>query len=183
MNKNYKQIEFRIASNIEDAVIELFKYKEKGMLVCGDFNGTVLYSDTVTMDSAYKQITGKTKLEFDKAQQEWRDNYEKEKREHKEKIPQLSEEWKKKGREILKEDKWGLWDKIVPIRLGDLYRGMELGNCLDIVGVLNSEGTFDDAKEKLISQSHSGMSYGLVCSMVKEFSTRGKDFIEYISAK
>ena len=59
----------------------------------------------------------------------------------------MTKVWLEKGREVLAEDKWELWDKIVPIRLGDLYRGMELGNCLDIVTVLNNNGTLDEAKE------------------------------------
>jgi len=78
MNKQYKKIEFCVGSNIESAVKELLNYKEKGILVCGDFNGTTLYSDTVTLDGAYKEITGKTKTEFDKSQQEWRERYDKE---------------------------------------------------------------------------------------------------------
>lgn len=177
--KKYKEIQFRLSSSIEQAVLLLFQYKESGVLVYGDFNGTKLYSDTVTMDGAYKEITGKTKSEFDKSQQEWHDNYDKEKREHEEAIPELSKLWMKKGREVLTEDKWELWDKIVPIRLGDLYRGMELGCSLDIIEILNNDGSFDKAKEKIESQGHSGMSYGLVCSMVSEFCNRGREFVEY----
>lgn len=180
MIKNYKEIEFCCGNPIEDAVRELLNYKNKGILACGSFNGTVLYSDTVTLDNAYQNIIGKTKAEFDKSQQEWRENYDKEQKEFKESIPSLSKEWMKKGREILTEDKWEYWDKIVPIRLGDLYHGMELGCCLDIVKILNDNGTFDEAKEKIESQGHSGMSFGLVCGMVREFCSKGNEFVEYI---
>lgn len=180
MDKKYKQIEFFAGSTVEKVVNELLSYRDKGKLVCGDFNGVILYSDTVTMDSAYKQITGKTKSEFDKLQQEWRENYDRQQREHKEKIPELTKVWMEKGREILKEDKWDYWDKIVPVRLGDLYQGMELGNCLDIVKILNSNGSLEEAKAEIENQGHSGMSFGLVCSMVKEFSERGSEFIEFV---
>ena len=61
MEKKYREIEFLCGWNIERAVIELLEYKEKGELVCGEFNGHMLYSDTVTMDSAYLEITGKNK--------------------------------------------------------------------------------------------------------------------------
>jgi hypothetical protein len=179
MDKIYLEIEF-FGETIEDAVKKLVGYREKGKLACGEFNGVTLYSDTVTMDSAYKEITGRTKAESDKARQEWKENYERQQREHEEKIPELSKEWMKKGREILAEDKWEYWDKIVPIRLGDLYQGMELGCCLDIVGILNNNGTLDKAKEKIEDQGHSGMSFGLVCSMVKAFCDRGDEFVEYI---
>lgn len=180
MNKNYKEIEFFVGSTIERAVKELLEYKEKGILACGDFNGTTLYSDTVTLDEAYISITGKTKAQLDKEHQEWRENYDREEREFKERIPSLSQEWMIKGREILMEDKWEYWDRIVPIRLNDLYHGMELGCCLDIVKILNDNGSLDKAKEEIENQNHSGMSYGLVCSMIKEFSDRGQEFVEYV---
>jgi len=180
MNKNYKTIDFMCGSNIEDAVNELLSYKEKGILTCGSFNGTTLYSDTVTINKAYMKIIGKTKEEFDKAQQERVENYKKQELEHKEAIPALTKVWMEKGREILTEDNWKLWDEIVPIRLSDLYNGMELGNCLDIVKILNNNGTLDEAKEKIESQNHSGMSFGLVCSMVKEFCSRGIEFADYV---
>ena len=172
--EKYKKIELLVGNTIEDAVNELLDYREKGELACCDFNGHTLYSDTVTMDDAYKEIIGKTKYEFDKAQQEMRDNFKRQDKEHKEQIPLLTKVWMEKGREILTEDKWELWDKIVPIRLNDLYQGMELGCCLDIVKILNNNGTFDEAKD------HSGMSFGLVCSMVKEFCNRGKEFVNYV---
>jgi hypothetical protein len=180
MNKNYKEIEFFAGSNIERAVKELLIYKEKGILACGDFNGTTLYSDTVTLDEAYISITGKTKAQLDKEHQEWKENYEREERKFKESIPSLSKEWMEKGREILTEDKWEYWDEVVPIRLGDLYHGMELGCCLDIVKILNNDDPLIIAKAMIESQNHSGVSYGLVCAMVKEFCDRGQEFVDYI---
>jgi predicted nuclease with TOPRIM domain len=180
MGRMYEKIEFFAGNTIEQAVNQLLNYKAQGKLVCGEFNGITLYSDTVTMDSAYKEITGKTKAEFDKGQQEWKDNYDKQKQEHEEKIPELTKVWMEKGREVLTEDKWEYWDKIVPIRLNDLYQGMELGNCLDIVNILNNNGTLDEAKEVIENQGHSGMSFGLVCAMVREFCDRGSEFVECV---
>src|SRR5690606_12777545 len=120
MSKRYLENEFW-GNTIEDAVNKLLEYREKGQLACGEFNGVTLYSDTVTMDGAYKDITGKTKAEFDNAQQEWRNDYKRKEKEHKDRIPELTKVWMDKGREILTEDKWEYWDQIVPIRLNDLY--------------------------------------------------------------
>ena len=50
----YREIEFDAGQNIESAVKEL---KEQKDLVCGSFNGQMLYSDIDDMDSAYKKIT------------------------------------------------------------------------------------------------------------------------------
>ncbi|MNT82855.1 hypothetical protein D3C72_2226450 [compost metagenome] len=57
---------------------------------------------------------------------------------------------------------------------------MELGACLDIVNILNNNGPLDEAKKTIESQGHTGMSFGLVCAMVKEFSDRGEEFVNYV---
>ena len=179
MKKEYLKIGF-CSNTIEDTVNELLNFKEKGQLASCNFNGTTLYSDTVTMDSAYKEITRKTKSEFDDELKQHQENRRRQQREHKEKTPELAKVWMERGRKILTEDKWDYWDKIVPIRLNDLYEGMELDSCLDIVDILNNDGTLEEAKKEIENQNHSGMSFGLVCSMVKEFSKRGNEFVEYV---
>ena len=166
--------------DLESTVNKLLNYKNKGILVYTDFNETRLYSDTVTMDNAYKQVTGKTKAEFDEAQIKWREDYDRELQDHKDKIPQLTIEWIGKGHKILSKDKWNYWDEIVPTRLDDLYRGWELGCCLDIVKILNNGGSLEEAKQEIEKQGHSGMSWGLVRLMVKEFCERGKEFVDYV---
>ncbi|WP_026883660.1 hypothetical protein [Clostridium akagii] len=181
MEKRYEKIEFTSFCDIKESVKELLSYKDKGILACGSFNGTTLYSDTVTLDSAYKDITGKTKAEFDNAQQEMSDRINKEKQAYKQAIPELSKDWMSKGRKILTEDKWKYWDETIPISLNGLYRGMELGACLDIIKILNDNGTLDEAKEKIESQGNSkGLFFRLVCSMVKEFCVRGSEFLNYV---
>lgn len=180
MNDKAIKLEFRLGDSIEDAVNDLLTFKRYGLSAYGEFNGAMLLSDAVTMDYAYTKITGKTKAEFDKAQQDRMNEYDEIKRKHKETIPEQTALWMEKGRKVLTEDKWDRWDEIVPIRLDDMYRGMELGNCLDIAEILNNKGTFEEAKVKIDEQGHSGMSFGLVCSMIKEFSDRGEEFVEFV---
>ena len=179
MDNKYTEIDFYPGRNIEECVNKLLRDKEKGKLVFGVFNGHKLYSDTVTMDSAYKEITGNTKKEFDDYIKKQNEEYQRQKQEHIKAIPEKAKLWMDKGREILDKSKWELWDKIVPIRLNDLYQGMELKCCLDIVEILN-KGTLEEAKREIESQGHSGMSFGLVCSMVKEFSLKGEEFVNYV---
>jgi hypothetical protein len=178
-NISYRNVEFMAGDTIEDAINELKTYHEKGIKVNGSFNGKILYSDSDTIDSAYIKITGKTKIENDRLQQEWLEEYKRKEKEHKEKIPELIKEWVAKGKEILSEDKWELWEKCVPMRLNDLYKGFELGCCLEIIKALNTK-TFEDAKKIIDEQDHSGMSFGLICSMLISFSDKGKEFVEYI---
>ncbi len=73
-----------------------------------------------------------------------------------------------------------LWAKCVPIRLNDLYQGMELSSCLDIVEQLNNGKQLKEVKTLIKNQGHSGMSFGLVCSMVKSFCNRGEEFVNYV---
>ena len=181
MNKEYKVAKIPCGWSIEDAVKELLKRKENGELVCADFNGHTLCSDTVTMDGAYLEIVGKTKAEYDKEQEDWMENIRREEEEHKAKIPELTKEWIKKGHEILDKKYWDLWDECVPTRLEDLYHGMELKACLDIVKPLNDNCSMEEAKEIIESQNHSGLSFGLIRHMVRAFCDRGEEFAKYIA--
>ena len=160
-------------------VEELVEKNKKGKLISTNFNGVILYSDTVTMDDAYVSILGKTKREFDDAEKQRIEKDKREQEEYKKSIPELIKVWVEEGKKVLSKDKWDVWEEIVPIRLKELYRGLVLGCCLDIVKVLNN-GTLEEAKILIEKQNHSGMSFGLVCSMVREFSPRGIEFVDFV---
>lgn len=176
----YREFKAYAGMSIEHAVAELQEHHQFGRKVCLEFNGVYLYSDTVTLDGAYMAICGKTKAEYEKYQAELREERRRKDEKHKARIPQLVEEWKAKGREVLDEKYWSLWDEILPIRLGDLYHGMELPMCLDIVKALNEGCSLEEAKRIIDDQGHSYMSYHLVRNMVKEFCDRGIDFAEFV---
>ena len=176
--KKYRKIEFSAGQDIESAINELNEYD---YLVCGSFNGNMLYSDVDDINSAYEKITGKTKDQFDADVKAENDRYKEELRKHEEAIPELTKEWISKGESILDTKYHEIWKKCVPIRLGDLYRGMELGCTLEIVEKLNEGCELDTVKTIIESQGHSGMSFGLVCSMVKSFCDRGSEFIKEVS--
>ena len=76
-----REIEVLPGSNLESVVYTLLAAKARGESVYCEFNGHKLYSDTVSMDSAFMEVTGQTKADFDKAQEEWRKNYEREQKE------------------------------------------------------------------------------------------------------
>ena len=176
MKKKYREIQFCAGQSLETAIKELKECKE---LVCGSFNGQMLYSDIDDVDSAYKKVIGKTKAEFDEERQKEYEEYEAENKRHEEAIPELTKEWIEKGNAILDGKYHELWAKIVPVRLKDLYKGFELGACLDIVKELNVGCELETAKKIIEDQGHSGISFGLVCSMVKSFCDRGAEFVSY----
>jgi hypothetical protein len=175
----HRKIEFGAGDSIERAMQDLARFKERGELVYGEFNGQKLYSDIDDVDSAYKKITGKTKSEFDAERKAENERYKDDQKKHKEAIPELTKEWIEKGNAILDEKYHRRWAEVVPIRLDDLYQGMELGATLDIVKELNAGCELQKAKDIIEGQGHSGMSFCLVCSMVKAFCDRGSEFVEY----
>ena len=190
--KNYKEITEWLTP-LEKCVECLQEYNARGELAKYEFNGHWLYSDTVTMDSAYLEITGKNKADFDKAQEEFRETIRKEKefaeiRKEKEfaeirKEKEFAEKtaqnnipnWIERGHKLFSEDKWPEWNKIVPIRANDLYHGMELDNVLQVQEILMSgfdTENFVKARECMEKQGHSGLSWSLVCALIKKFCNK-----------
>lgn len=153
-------------------------------VVFGVFNGVeILHTDTP--DEISVKVTGKTVAEREAAQKVQQDEYERKEDEHKAKLLTLIEEYRKRARGIIPEDKLELWDEIVPIRLDDLYHGMELDEWLKMVGALNEsgltkEGRFQLAKDIFEDAGHSGMSGTLVLSGMRKFHPDGIEFVKFM---
>lgn len=145
IKEGYREI--TIWSNLEDNVNALLNCNMRGIKAYADFNGHILYSDTVTMDSAFLEVTGMTKAEHEAYLKAQHEEYERKEAEHKAKIPELTAQYIEKGHKIIQEKYWELWDKCVPIRLDDLYHGMELGCCLDLIEILQNEKDIEKAKK------------------------------------
>lgn len=174
---------FSFGDSLENVFNELKNIAIKCQDDCScKFNGTYMYS-TDSLNDVYKRVTGKTKEEFDTYLEELNKSYEKHKEEHEAIIPELTNDFIKLGHKKIAEKYWEIWDKMVPIRLNDIYEGMELYACLEIIDALNSCKTFDVAEEVINNQSHSGMSYALVCSMVKSLHDNGIAFVDGLKRK
>lgn len=180
--ENAKEINEYMGS-IDNAVKRLLEYREKGESVFVDFNGHKLYSCDVTIDSAYMEITGQTKAEYDKAREEWRKEYEarqaKEKAEAQAKIPS----WIEQGEKFIYPERMEKWKQCVEARASDLYHGMDLDSALGLMEKLESGATIEEVKEILEQQGHSGASEGMVRNIVFHFSKRGPEFYEGTSSK
>jgi hypothetical protein len=92
--EGYRELKTYAGMSLEHAVAELQEFGRLGHKLCIEFNGVYLYSDTVTLDGVYMAICGKTKAEYDKQQEEYREELRRKEEEHKARIPQLVEEWK-----------------------------------------------------------------------------------------
>ena len=72
-----KQIKLASYDTLESAVYSLLAAKARGQHVWCYFNGHKLYSDNVTMDRVYLEVTGRTKKEFDQQLLESREQFKK----------------------------------------------------------------------------------------------------------
>lgn len=176
--ENARKIEF-YGSTLEECVNALLKFKSRGESVFVDFNGHKLYSCDITMDGAYQEVLGKTKAEFDKAQEEWQKEYEertaRKEAEAKAKIPT----WIKKGETFIYPERMEEWTQCVEARASDLYHGMDLDAAIEIMEKLENGASLDEAKELLDSQDHSGTSYEMVRNIIFSFSKQGPEFWEH----
>lgn len=180
-----KEIEFYAGDTIDTAWKKLLRESADCCDTCfGMFNDKEIRS-TDTLDEAYVKVLGKTKAEFDDAVRKEREEYERKKKEHEDNIPNLVPEYCEKARGVILEDQYEFWDKIVPIRLGDLYRGMELDATLDLCKIMRDESVgYDErirkAYDTFMGQGHSGMSASLVASMLKAFCPDGEDLADAV---
>ena len=165
-------------TTLDECVNSLLKLQKRGESVFVEFNGHKLYSCDVTMDSAYMEVTGKTKAEFDKAREEWRQKYEEEQARKEEEAKAKIPSWIEKGEAYIYPERMEKWKECVEVRAGDLYHGMDLDATLAIMEKLENGATIEEAKELFESQGHSGSSAGIVRNMLFTFAKRGPEFYE-----
>lgn len=175
-----KKIEFYAGQDLDNAYQDL----QINAPCCGEFNGKVLYS-TDTIDEIYAKVLGVSKLEHEEYLHKEHEEYERKEAEFKAKIPQLTDEYRKRARGIIPVEHLEYWDKIVPIRLNDLYHGMELDCLLGLIATLNDNTKEESEKLEFCramfsKQGHSGMSAGLVFSGLKYFHPLGEMLVTYI---
>ena len=161
---------------------EMAANDESGDVLKVVFNGKYLLS-TDTDDDAYLRITGKTKAEFDDMLRKCHEEYEAVEKAHKSQIPKLSEKYRKEARGLVLDSELEFWDKVVPIRLCDLYHGMELQQVLDCCKIMRDESIvyserLEKAYDVFMSAGHSGMSAGLTMSMLRRFCPNGNDLAD-----
>lgn len=179
-----KEIRVLPGDNIESVVHTLLAAKAKGESVYAEFNGHKLYSDTVSMDSAYIEITGQTKEDFELEREKTMQTLEQIKLQRKEDMEKAQEKipsWIQRGQELIYKERHEDWKKCVLSRASDIYHGAELDASLDIMQALENGVTIEEAKEMLDEQEHSGMSASLVRNILFSFSSKGPEFWEATS--
>lgn len=173
-----KEIDLFAGSNLDKAIEKLKKEAKKAGEPCfGVFNGKKLYS-TDTVDEAYMKVLGKTKAEHEELYQKWKEYYDQAERKHQARIPQLTEIYRNEARGLVLDSELEYWDEIVPIRLGDIYHGMELQQVLDCCKIMRDESLvfaarLEKAYDVFMAEGHSGMSANLTMAMLARFCPHG----------
>lgn len=147
------------------------------------FNSYILYSDEVTLDSAYKEVLGKTYGEFIDERNKKAIEAELKKKEYETASPELIEQYKKTGKKILDKKYYKNYEEMIPLSLKGTYKGWELTQALEIINMLNEGKSFEDCNAKMAWQSHSGFSFGLTVRIISELCERGPEFQKYINEK
>ena len=186
LRRNQKQKEMEEIKLYGGCSIEMAynKLSNQGKECFARFNGHILTSDD-TLDIMYLKVTGKTKEEFDKQEKEWIENYRRKEEEFKKKIPEMTEQYVKEAEGVILPDKLDYWKKIVPVRLSDIYHGIELDQTLNISRIMGDESI--DIEERLKKSyeifneyGHSGCSAGLTMAMLEEFCPNGNEITKAI---
>lgn len=178
-----KEIRIPGGTNLDEAIDLLKKEAQKASEPCfGKFNDKDIYS-TDTVDEAYMKVLGKTKAEFEEGQRKWIEVYDRAEREHRARIPQLTEHYRNAARGLVRKEQLEYWDEIVPIRLGDLYRGMELQQVLDCCRIMRDESLvftarLEKAYDVFMAAGHSGMSANLTLAMLARFCPHGAELAD-----
>ena len=161
---------------------EMAAADESGEVLKAVFNDKYLLS-TDTDDDAYLRIMGKTKAEHDEEVRKWQEDYEAKRKAYEARIPELTEHYRKVARGVIVESELEYWDEIVPIRLGDIYRGMELDQVLDCARVMRDETLsrierLRKAYKIFNDAGNSGWSAGLTMAMLRRFCPDGNELAD-----
>jgi hypothetical protein len=170
--------EIRPNGNLESVVYTLLAAKARGEHVYCNFNGHQLHSDSVTMDSAYQEVCGHTKAEYDEILRKRNEEYKRQEEMEKEKATKNIPNWIERGERIIFPERYEDWTRCVKVRSEDLYHGMDLDAALEIMEAIENGASMEEANKIFEDQNHSGMSAGVVRSMAFHFSSKGPEFLE-----
>lgn len=164
--KEYKTIVFEPDLSLTEAITRLISAAARGEFVCGKFCGVTLYSDTVSFDSAFKQIAGQSYFSVlaDTGEQD----------------EELIQRYLLMGKRIIDQRLWGDWESYVRKSVSGEYHGIELACALAIMTELHNSGV-EAALTILQTQSHTKATLSLVLSIVKTFSKYGDEFVRCVT--
>lgn len=169
-----EEVDDLLGTDLEEVVLELLKLRDEGRHVKYDFNGVMLHSDTVTMDSAYVAVTGYPKDEFDRLVEEALKEEEEDTSsiEFQEKI----ESWISDGFNLIYPEKQDAWIEYVESHSKGLFAGADVEETLAIMKLLDANASIFEIRNYMDKANYSGYALVMIRKAVLNFSKRGPEF-------
>ncbi len=171
-----KELKLYDGETIDTAVERLLEAKAEGKHVFCVFNGVKLYSDNVTLDSAYIKILGYTKAEWDEKErkeiEENRKSGEEDQKHAIENIPNVIE----RGKPLIYPFRHEDWAKLVEADAKSDYCGLITASAIEIMTAIEEEKSVEELVEMFKKQGHSGRGASLTRNIIMKFSKNGYPF-------
>lgn len=171
-NKNLEEIQVSIGANLDETIERLLEDKNKGIHTYCIFNDHALYSDTITVDSAYIEVLGCTREELEREILENKKRRMIEIKKAKKDVPNQI----KKGEELIYSFRHTDWEQTVKAIAISVYRGLITEHALDIMEAIEEEMPVDEIVKIFDKQGHSGWSASLTRNIVMMYSKNGYPF-------
>ena len=163
-------------THLEGVVEELLEYNKQGRRVSFDFNGHMLYSDTVTMDKAFRLVLGVSKADHDREQEEKANRMRRLATWVPKQEPNFDNPWIQKGRAVLHPYYWRFWDEHTNTILQHPKVQPQYDVALQLIKDLNNGAALNNVLDRLMQLKLRAPLENLVVAIVEEFCDRGRDF-------
>ena len=171
-----EELKLYAGDSIDTVVKRLLEAKAEGKHVFCDFNGVKLYSDSVTLDSAYTEICGCTKAEWDERLKkdiaESKKRMEEDRKRAIENIPNVIE----RGKPLIYPFRHEDWAKLVEADANGDYCGLITTDAIEIMTAIEEEKPVEKLVEMFKEQGHSGWSASLTRNVIMTYSRNGYPF-------
>ena len=166
---------------LKDVVLKLEQLRRNNQInYYADFNGYKLYSIDVTMDKAYKEVIGCTKRTWNKRmQKKFEDNrkyIEESKKTALERLHIVIEN----GKKYIHSEKINKWTEFCQADAEGTYCGLITDNSLVVMQALEDNKPYEEIREIIDSQGHSGYSQSLLMHILLLFAKDGPKFYRYM---
>ncbi len=162
--------------NLDVTIQQLMEAERKGEHVFCNFNGHELHSDGITVDSAYKEVTGHTKEEFEQLLNEAIERNERERVQREQKAIENIPTWIERGKEMIFPERYEEWERYVNASARSIYNGLEIEEVLQIMEALDNNPSMDEAINIFDGLNSSGNAEKMIKDTILEFSKRGPEF-------
>lgn len=147
-------------------------------VVCADFNDITLTS-TMTDDEAYLAITGKTKAQHKKEQQEYFDSIKRSDEAYRDKFTDTLKMYKEVSKKYIKLEDFKDFCKDLDEYLNIGYRTFIIDCLFEVISIAKRDTELEDiiaeVRDKVDKQGHSGNTAYQLYKLVRKYCPHGED--------